>query len=240
MHQEAMTIRDSEELEALFDSIASRKKSSEPVRGARLPVQAQDAIVERIGRITRTLHDGLQQVGRENGATGSVPYIPNVYDRLSYIASLADQASESRFKATDKAQAVTEQVEVTARELTQEWDRMFEGKLDVDQFRQLANQTRAFLVELPAQTREINACLAEIMASRKSQALASVTILQVADMTQRLERQLLEILISNPPANADPMSYAELLERQAGSLAGREGVADDRDHVDALLGSFGF
>ncbi|MCR4298838.1 MAG: protein phosphatase CheZ, partial [Gallionella sp.] len=132
-------IQDSEDLEALFDSIVSANqeaedggRKSEPVP----PVSGTPSVgvINQIGQMARTLHDTLRELGLNKEIEKAAASIPDARDRLNYVATLTQQAAERVLNATEAAQPVVEKMEVEAHRLSGQWQMLFEKKLDVEQF----------------------------------------------------------------------------------------------------------
>jgi chemotaxis protein CheZ len=166
--------------------------------------------------------------------------MPDARDRLNYVATMTEKAAERVLNATDAAQPVVEKIEVESQRLSREWQKLFDKKLDVEQFKGLVKQTHAFLADVPRQTKATNACLMEIMMAQDFQDLTGQTIKKVVAVTQQVEKQLLELLVENPPSTANPDAYTGMLNGPVVNAAGRADVVTSQDRVDELLGSLGF
>ena len=235
--------QDSDDLEALFDSIvAAGDDRSEP--GQASPGEdagkPSDKIINTIGRMTRVLHDSLHELGYDKSLERAASAIPDARDRLNYIATLTEQAAERVLNATEAAQPVVEKMEVESQRLAREWQKLFDKQLDVEQFKNLATQTHAFLSDMPKQTKVTNAHLMEIMMAQDFQDLTGQVIKKIVDVTRQMEQQLVELLVENPPSTASPDAYAGLLNGPVVNAAGRTDVVTSQDQVDDLLESMGF
>lgn len=236
---------DEADLESLFDSIVAGNKEA-PVAAKAAPVEAagsgtvigDESVFNEIGHLTRTLHDSLRDLGFDKNLQKAASAIPDARDRLNYIATMTQAAAERVLNATESAQPIVEKMESGAKNLAAEWQKMFDNKLDVEQFKQLALQTHAYLMEVPKQTRQTNASLTEIMMAQDFQDLTGQVIKKVMDVTQSLEKQLLELLINNAPA--DVKVDASLLNGPVINAAGRSDVVTNQKQVDDLLESLGF
>ncbi|CAG0952787.1 Protein phosphatase CheZ [Planctomycetaceae bacterium] len=235
--------QDSADLEALFDSIvAASDDRSEP--GQASPDEdagnPSDKIINTIGRMTRVLHDSLHELGYDKSLERAASASPDARDRLNSIATLTEQAAERVLNATDAAQPVVERMEVESQRLAREWQKLFDKQLDVEQFKNLATQTHAFLSDMPKQTKVTNAYLMEIMMAQDFQDLTGQVIKKIVDVTRQMEQQLVELLVENPPSTASPDAYAGLLNGPVVNAAGRTDVVTSQDQVDDLLESMGF
>lgn len=240
MSKKAAANNDSDDLESLFDSIVSGNKDGqkETTSGAASAKVVDDGVFNEIGHLTRSLHDSLRDLGFDKNLQKAASEIPDARDRLNYIATMTQAAAERVLNATEAAQPIIEKVESGAKDLAAEWQKLFDNKLDVAQFKQLALQTHAFLVELPRQTRQTNAHLTEIMMAQDFQDLTGQVIKKVMDVTQSLEKQLLELLVNNAPPTIK--IDTSLLNGPVINAAGRTDVVTSQAQVDDLLESLGF
>lgn len=241
MNKKAAANNDSEDLESLFDSIVSGNKEGQkvtPTGAASAMGGGDEGVFNEIGHLTRSLHDSLRELGFDKNLQKAASAIPDARDRLNYIATMTQAAAERVLNATEAAQPIVEKMEAGAKNLAGEWQKLFDNKLDVDQFKQLAMQTHAFLVELPKQTKQTNASLTEIMMAQDFQDLTGQVIKKVMDVTQNLEKQLLELLVNNAPPTVKIDS--SLLNGPVINAAGRTDVVTSQAQVDDLLESLGF
>lgn len=238
--------QDSDELEALFDSIiAANKEESKPVASAASAPAAggdgeQVKVINQIGHMARQLHDTLRELGLNKEIEKAASSIPDARDRLNYVATLTEQAAERVLNATEAAQPVVEKAGSDAQQLAKQWDMLFEKKLDVQQFKDLVTQTHAYLHEMPRTAKATNAQLTEIMMAQDFQDLTGQVIKKIIDITQNMEQQLLAMLLENaPPAVKTELSNS-LLNGPVINPKGRSDVVTSQDQVDELLESLGF
>jgi chemotaxis protein CheZ len=67
-----------------------------------------DAVYQRIGHLTRTLHDALRELGYDKELQGTRDQLPDARDRLTYIARVTGEAAEKVLNAVDQARVVQE------------------------------------------------------------------------------------------------------------------------------------
>jgi len=244
MSKKAAANNDSDDLESLFDSIVSANKegnSSKPAvatvatKGA---VGADEGVFNEIGHLTRALHDSLRELGYDKKLQSAASAIPDARDRLNYIATMTQAAAERVLNATEATQPVVDKIESGAKNLAGEWQKLFDNKLDVDQFKELASQTHSYLLEVPKHTKQTSANLTEIMMAQDFQDLTGQVIKKIMEVTQGLEQQLLALLVHNAPPSVklDP----SLLNGPVVNAAGRNDVVTSQAQVDDLLESLGF
>lgn len=235
---------DSDDLEALFDSIITANAAEENPASAKViafnPEIEQVKVINQVGQIARKLHDTLRELGLDNEIEKAASSIPDARDRLNYVATLTHQAAERVLNATEAAQPVVDKLGSESQRLATQWDILFLKKLDVRQFKDLVTQTHAFLHEAPKQTKATNAYLTEIMMAQDFQDLTGQVIKKIIHLTQEMEQQLFSLLLENAPAAVRAEIQGGLLNGPVINGVGRTDVVTSQDQVDDLLESLGF
>ena len=243
-------VTDDSELESLFDSIADEKRkelrsgpivqmtASERTEPALLHASG-DTMFERLGTLTRQLHDALRELGYDQALERAAKEIPETRDRLGYIARLTGQAAERALAAVEVGQALQREVHDRAERLSVGWEKFFAQTITLEEFRALAYETRLFMAETQGKSDATNAQLTEIMMAQDFHDLTGQVINKMTGLIQNLEGQLLKFVIESAPAD----KLAELdrdLEGPVINAAGRGDVVTDQAQVDDLLESLGF
>jgi chemotaxis protein CheZ len=249
---------DSDELEALFDSIAQAHiekpaavaSTAEPVKAAPAPVtqntalstegEGSEEVHARIGHLTRALHDTLRELGYDKSLERAVGKIPDARDRLNYISTLTEQAAVKTLNAVEETKPLQQKLEAGASELSARWQELFERKLDVEQFKALVHQTRSYLQEIPLNTKATNAQLMDIVMAQDFQDLTGQVIKRLSDTVQQLENQLVSLLIATLPEDKKKDVDNSLLNGPVVNSEGRGDIVTSQAQVDDLLESLGF
>jgi chemotaxis protein CheZ len=233
---------DSPELEALFDSVAgqvAQPASAAPAAEAEVP-HSGDNVFQRIGHMTRQLHDTLRELGYNHALEEAAKAIPDARQRLAYVAQMTEQAASRVLNATDAARPIQDNLQAQAAALTGRWDRLFGGDLSVDEFKALAGDTRNYLNDVPKQTTATNDQLMEIMMAQDFQDLTGQVIKKVVDLAQRMESELLQVLIEAMPQDMKFEAPEGLMNGPVINADGRTDVVANQEQVDDLLESLGF
>jgi chemotaxis protein CheZ len=237
---------DSDDLQALFDSVSDQVSASaeaaEPVaaQAASADATVQEAVFNRIGHLARNLHDSLRELGYDKSLEETARQIPDARERLNYIAQMTEQAASKVLNACDIAKPAQDELAAVIKVLGARWDRMFANQLSVDEFKQLAADTRGYFAAAPAKIAITNAQLTEIMLAQDFQDLTGQVIKRVADMVQNFEAQLLQVLIDSMPEEKRAAAPEGLMNGPVISAAGRSDVVTSQAQVDDLLESLGF
>lgn len=250
---------DSDDLEALFDSIvmanaATEAPAPEPVAANDLPAAAaipavgdesgstmNEPYYTQIGHLTRKLHDTLHELGYDKSLEKAVDnMIPDARDRLAYIAAMTQQAAERVLNATDAAKPIQDDLEAKSSTLSSRWDSLMRNELSVDDFKQLVSETRGFLQEVPQRTKATSDQLMEIMMAQDFQDLTGQVIKKVIEMAKDMENELLKVLLESTSAEKKSHIDTSLLNGPVVNAEGRTDIVTSQEQVDDLLESLGF
>lgn len=241
---------DNDDLQALFDSVSAETSATVAPEAASTPPASgigpedwpqQEAVFNRLGHMARSLHDTLRELGYDKLLTQTVTALPDAKDRLAYVANLTEQAACRVLNATDIAGPLVDEIENGATELGGRWDKAFANQLGVAEFKQLAEETRAYLKDqLPTRTRATHAQLTEIMMAQDFQDLTGQVIKKVVVLAQELETGLMGALIDVLPATKRTEEVASLMNGPVVNAEGRSDVVVNQEQVDDLLDSLGF
>lgn len=188
---------------------------------------------QRLGAITRQLHDALKQLGYDEKLKGTADQLPDAKSRLNYIARLTGEAAEKVLVQVEMAK--TDQGDITERA------------------RQLADTIGAVpglgkaMPELIEWAREIvekseqnDARLTEIMMAQDFHDLTGQVINRVVGLAATIEDQLLNLLLQSAPGGNPGQDQAFELSGPVINPEGRSDVVTDQQQVDDLLASLGF
>jgi chemotaxis protein CheZ len=208
------------------------------------PIPA-DTVYQRIGHLTRTLHDALRELGYDKELQGTRDQLPDARDRLTYIARVTGEAAEKVLNAVDRARVVQEQMTATANDLRTRWLAVAAYSANdagraTPAGRELIEQTCAFFAGVDGQTDVTKAILTDIMMAQDFHDLTGQVIRKVVTLAQNMEEQLLKLLIETTPPEQRRKIDPEKLEGPVVKADGRDDVVTDQAGVDDLLASLGF
>lgn len=231
---------DSEELEALFDSIAAGG-GQEPAGGAASGGSATGDVYTRLGQLTRQLYDAMCQLGYGDALERVARReIPDARERLAYIAEMSEQAAVRTLNAVEKIQPIQGALESASQRLGSRWDKLYEKRLSVEEFKRLSADTRDFMEEFSARTRKTNTLLLEIVVAQGFQDLTGQVIKKIFALARMMEQELLQLLVDAIPPEKKATLGADFLNGPVINPAGRDDVAVNQAQVDELLESLGF
>lgn len=238
------TSGDSPELQALFDTVAAEFSTPDDNASSAPAAPSHTSAGEmysKVGQLTRKLHDALHELGYDKSLERAASAIPDAKDRLSYIATLTENAAERALNATDRAQPHQDDLEHGAQDLAQRWDKVYANQLSLEEFKALSQATRTYLSSVPAHTHATKHELMEIVMAQDFQDLTGQVIKKVVEMVQGMERELLAFLMEyQPETRLEPVQDHGLENGPVVNAAGRTDVVTNQQQVDDLLASLGF
>lgn len=211
-------------------------------------VSANDELLNRVGHVTRVLHDSLRGLGLDKIIEQVAQDIPDARDRLAYVARMTEQAAERVLNATDAAIPFQEEMAASASVLESRWKEVLKEPSLKSEYNQVADETLAFLAMTSKNTAETKALLMDIMMAQDFQDLTGQVIKKITGLAQDLEKQLVQLLIDFSPAapkketdtaNAEVTDQSLLMNGPQINPDAVDVVAS-QEQVDDLLDSLGF
>ena len=209
----------------------------------------------KLGLLTRQLHDSLRELGYAERLQDSVDALPDAQSRLTYIARLTGEAAEKVLGIVDTAKDEHAQIVEQTQQMRE--------TLVADPVAAVAKgHVMNHLEAMDAANARLDSRLTEIMMAQDFHDLTGQVIAKVVKLTSSLEEQLVELLLQTAPANSAPASAAVFaaaaapaaepapLEMTAEGHPALQGpvvdpentpnVVTSQSEVDDLLASLGF
>ncbi len=201
-----------------------------------------DEVMTRIGQMTRSLHENLRELGFDKVLEKATHDIPDVRERLNYVARMTEQAAQRVLNATDAAIPLQERIDAGANEVLDGWKSVLKAPFSEADYRDMATLTMQCLVDMRHDTSATKQQLLDIMMAQDFQDLTGQVIRKVTELAHHLEQQLVQLLIDYAPPSVEVRRDAGngLLNGPQINPAGNSDVVADQGQVDDLLDSLGF
>jgi chemotaxis protein CheZ len=200
-----------------------------------------EEMLNRIGHVTRLLHDSLRGLGLDKILEQVAQDIPDARDRLAYVARMTEQAAERVLNATDAATPLQTELATEASKLEMQWQKTLEIPSLKTEYNQIADQTLSFLALTSKNTTETKALLMDIMMAQDFQDLTGQVIKKITGLAQDLEKQLVQVLIDfSPTATKKEVDTNTMLMNGPQIDPSAVDVVASQEQVDDLLDSLGF
>jgi chemotaxis protein CheZ len=211
---------------------------------------ASDAAVvadlhNRIGQLTRQLHNSLHELGLADKLQGTAKELPDAKSRLTYIARLTGEAAEKVLNPVDLSKNVRDDLAKETSRIT--------GLLKQNPVSAVATgQVLNYLLDVDKKSVALDQHLTDIMMAQDFHDLTGQVINRVVTLATTIETQLVELLLQTAPpealakqsATASTAAPSNSLEPGLqGPVINPDGnpeVVTEQSQVDDLLASLGF
>ena len=223
----------------------------------------QDDVHNKLGLLTRQLHDALRELGYADRLRSSADKLPDAQNRLSYIARLTGEAAEKVLSLVDDAKVRQTNIVNATKQMRQS---MIADPVAAVTKGHIMN----YLEDMETATEIVDQQLTDIMMAQDFHDLTGQVIAKVVTLASSLESQLVELLVQTAPAGAvlpaapaqppappvpeavdaedvwaaalaegQPIAHPEL-NGPVVDPASTPNVVSSQSEVDALLASLGF
>lgn len=111
-----------------------------------------EELIGKIAQLTRMLRDSMRELGLDQAIKEAAEAIPDARDRLGYVARMTEQAANRVLNAAEAVQPLQETMQKRARELDARWQAWFDHPVELSEARELVDDTRSMLQDVPADT----------------------------------------------------------------------------------------
>lgn len=154
----------------------------------------QGNVHNKIGLLTRQLHDALRELGYADRLRGSAEELPDAQNRLSYIARLTGQAAEKVLTLVDDAKERQTDIVAQTKKMRQ--------SMIADPVAAVAKgHIMNYLEDMEKATEIVDNQLTDIMMAQDFHDLTGQVIAKVVTLAGNLENQLVELLLQTAPAH---------------------------------------
>ena len=199
--------------------------------------QAKPEMFQRLGSITRQLHDALKELGYTDKIKGTVDQLPDAQSRLNYIARLTGEAAEKVLNHVDEGKSEQARIAERGRQLVATISAVPGLAKAMPELLDWSN-------EVVTTSERTDSRLTEIMMAQDFHDLTGQVINRVVQLAGTIEDQLLDLLLQSVPGTGTPGQDRVVdmspLQGPVVSPEGRADVVSDQAQVDDLLASLGF
>ena len=152
----------------------------------------QGNVHNKIGVLTRQLHDSLRELGYADRLRGAAEELPDAQNRLSYIARLTGEAAEKVLTLVDDAKDRQTDIVAQTKKMRQ--------SMIADPVAAVAKgHIMNYLEDMEKATEIVDNQLTDIMMAQDFHDLTGQVIAKVVRLAGDLENQLVELLLQTAP-----------------------------------------
>ncbi len=197
------------------------------------PAAASPEVFQKIGEITRLLHDTLEQLGVMPKLQVAADGLPDARSRLNYVAEKTGAAANKVLNSVDQAKIEHGRIADETRRIAR--------AIVADPVKAVASgAVMNFVGDVEAATVRIDGHLTDIMMAQDFHDLTGQVVAKVVTLATDLEDSLVKLLVQvTPPEQAHKVD-ANILNGPVVNPEGRTDVVANQSEVDDLLASLGF
>lgn len=198
-------------------------------------IGAEEAF-ERLGCITRQLHEAMCELGLDRGLRQITEEIPDVRDRLSHVGKMTETAANKVLNLIDVGQPQCHNFKLESQAMADTIGQLRKHNMPCNaDVNDVLATCQMFGTEATQFAEVQNTILSDIMMTQDFQDLSGQIIKKVIDIISQTEQQLLSLLMHTAPERlAHVIPKAGLVGPQVPDKALKQNDVDD------LLASFGF
>jgi len=197
-----------------------------------------ETLILRIAQLTRMLRDSMRELGLDQAVKEAAYAIPDARDRLHYVARMTEQAANRVLNAAESLQPVHEDLQRRAVTLDERWQAWFDHPVELSEARELVDDTRSMIKEIPERTKQTQDALLDIIMAQDFQDLTGQVIMKMLHVVTAIETELVQVLIDSVPQ--ERRDEANSLLNGPAVDQSKPDVVTSQDQVDDLLDSLGF
>ena len=172
----------------------------------------------KIGQLTRQLHDSLRELGYADRLRGTAEELPDAQNRLTYIARLTGEAAEKVLTLVDDAKDRQTDIVAQTKKMRQ--------SMIADPVAAVAKgHIMNYLEDMEQATEIVDNQLTDIMMAQDFHDLTGQVIAKVVRLAGTLEQQLVELLLQTAPNAAAQASQAFVAPAAATAVAAAASAA---------------
>ena len=201
-------------------------------------------LFQELGKLTRQLHDALVGFSVDEKITELTEHdIPDAKQRLHYVISMTEQASNQTLTAVENLLPISESLNSQSRQLAEKWNRFLDREMPLDEFKAMSQEISQHFDGTQAALEQMQSGLTDILMAQGFQDITGQIIRRVIDLVQDLEASMVNLISisSRKKSSGDIHHQPELPGPVVPGVDDREGnVATSQVDVDDLLSSLGF
>jgi len=196
-------------------------------------------IRDRLGQITRNLHESLQALRLDRSLADVAAAIPDARNRLKYVTDMCERSAEKVLDTLDELTPLQQATRDDSAALLSQWDALIErGERPPAGYREMFLNTRSALAATIARSERTATLHTDIMMAQDFQDLTGQVCRKIDAITQKIEAELVNLLIESAPED-QRARHQEMLEGPQ-VVEGRKDAVSSQSEVDDLLSELGF
>lgn len=199
-------------------------------------------LFDKIGKLTRQLHDALIGVGLDSRMVGIAENeIPDAKKRLHYVITKTEESANKTLAVCENLLPLSGKIYEDARSLLGEWSRFKRREMNLGEFKELSRTLSSFLESIEKDSAQVQSGLNEVLLAQDFQDLTGQVIKKVLDTVQQVEDSLVELIRVTGWQGRAVESHDTGTKAEGPPIdRSKVNMVSGQDEVDDLLSSLGF
>ena len=208
-------------------------------------------IIERIGQLTRMLHDSLKDIHFDKRMSQlTVVDMPDARSSLSHVVDKTERAANRTMDAVECCMPIVDELRSQISKIEPSWSALMKGDLPLHEFKSMCHSVHETMIFYDESQQQLRNQLNDILMAQDYQDLTGQIIQRVIGLVEEVEQKLIAILKDFNVTEHDDNTHdvfgepQHVLDTKAeGPMTHKEATnnrLDDQDDVDDLLESLGF
>lgn len=211
---------------------------------SQLSVEADVQLFKEVGQLTRELHEAINGFLLDDRVSQLAhDEIPDATERLHFVIKTTEEAANTTLSAIEVSMPLTDELVNQSQELSDQWSKFRNGKLNVDDFKSVSKDLTDFFDMVKENTGKIQSNLTEVTLAQSFQDITGQIISRVIDLVQDLEVRLVHLVKVSGQRYSEKQEMADdpsVLEGPVVPGVTKGNTVQGQDDVDDLLSSLGF
>jgi chemotaxis protein CheZ len=205
-----------------------------------------------VGKLTRQLHDSLNNFNLDDRITNLAEEIPDAQSRLEYVIKTTEEAANTTMDAVESSMPIAEKLNEGIDKILPEWKKLMSRQMELGEFKSLCLNLDKLLEQSSNDSAKLNQLLTEILMAQGYQDLTGQVIKRVIELVKEVEESLVNMLTvfsfserldennDSPTKRVESEVNAVKAEGPVIDAEERDDAVAGQDDVDDLLSSLGF
>lgn len=216
---------------------------------AQLVDKQHNELFKSVGKITRELHDSLQDFNVDPRLAELMEEeLPDAKNRLNFVIQRTEDAANRTMDAVEASLPIAEDMFNQVAHILPTWERLMSRDIELTEFKQLCHDVDAFVRSSAQHSSHLQGLLTEVLMAQDYQDITGQVIRRVIQLVQDVENNLIALLkVFGKPEDFTASADTKMKPKDNIGAEGpiinpeqRDDVVSGQDEVDDLLSSLGF
>ncbi len=229
---------------ALVTALESGDEEQTQTQLALLTQTQQNSLFLEVGKLTRDLHEAMNDFSVGSLVDLTEKEMPNTRERLNFVIETTEEAAHKTLGLIDETLPLATELKQTADNIEKSWHRFRMKEMSVEEFRVLSKEIETYLPSVKSHTEQIHSNLSDMTLAQGFQDITGQVIRQVITLVEEVETNLVRLVkiagTEQVEVKKDDVDVDPIKAEGPQINKNKPNVVSNQDEVDDLLSSLGF